>query len=224
MKSIGLAAISLLLFAAPLAAQNWAVTVGTGPFVFGDLAERESRVVTESSSTEVTSILKAATRAGVSGEVERLFNDRFSARLVGTFTRSPLSVKNRSESGDGVRLDVGDLNVATFSLLGAFRFNRGGALRPYVAAGPAYALYNMEDTEDEGVDPLFEGTRGRWGVAAAAGVEWWLSERFALRGEISDTLTETPLRSEDFSRPRTSRLDLEDPHNIHTTIAASYRF
>lgn len=220
--------ILAILFANSLAAAEWSATVGTGPFVFGNLAERTSTVTNGEQTTKVESSLSAATRAGITGELERRFNERLSARLAATFTRSPLSVKTDSSNddpdSDGVSLNVGDLNVTTFAALLAFRFNRGGSLRPFLAAGPAYALYNMEDSDDEGVEPLFTGTRGRWGVTAAAGVEWWLSDRFAVRAELSDVYTETPLEEGDLSRPRNGSLEIKDPHNVHTTIGATYRF
>ena len=61
-----------------------------------------------------------------------------------------------------------------------------------------------------------------WGVSVGGGVGWWLSDRFAIEGEITDVATKSPFESEDF--PAAQRVQIERPHNIHTTAGIRYRF
>lgn len=222
------AALSLLLLtAAPLSAGDWRINLGTGPFVFGNLAEKKSTISNSEQTVHITSSISAATRPGASVDLERDLNSRFSLRLGSTFTRSPVAVKTKSSnddpSSDGVNLDVGDLNVTTLDLAAVFRFNSGGSLRPYIFAGPGYAIYNMK-SEPDGPDPLFEGTRGRLGAVAGAGLEWWWRENFAVRAELSDVYTQALLKRSDFSGPTPESLELSKPHNVHTVFGITYRF
>ena len=94
-------------------AQNWSVGAGTGPFVFGDFVRRTLQIGTETGSGQQTTILSAATRAGLTVDLERNLGERFALRLEGTFSRAPLSVKGRSSSG-GVALDSARISVGTF--------------------------------------------------------------------------------------------------------------
>jgi hypothetical protein len=217
--------LALLLFAAPLSAGDWSLAVGSGPFVFGNLAERRATLSNGDEHITVRSSISAATRAGVSAEVERAVNKRFSTRLGATLTRSPLSVKSKSSnddpSSDGVTLDVGDLNVMTIAAVAVMHFNQGGSLRPYLLAGPAYGLYNMEEDE---TDPLFTGTRGRLGGVAGAGVEWWFRKNFGVRAEFSDIYTRQVLKRDDFSGTSSQTLELENLHNVHTLFSVVYGF
>lgn len=205
-------------------AQDWGVGFSSGPFVFGDFAERSSRIVDGTgNSVDVTSSLSAATRAGGMGHVERFFNDRFSMRLDATFTHAPLAISTEAGDNDPVSLEVGEMDVVTVALTGALRFNRGGRLRPFVLAGPAYVVYNVEADEDAGAIPLFTGSRNRFAVVAGLGVEWWWSDRFAIRAEASDTYSEPPLEKSDFG-PSGERIEIERPHHVHTTLGFTYRF
>jgi opacity protein-like surface antigen len=213
--------LAIMLSASTLRAQDWAVGIGTGPFVFGDLASRTATISNGESTVKTESILSADTRVGVVGDVERFFNDRLSARLEGTFTRSPLSVKSRSGDSNTVRLNVGDLNVSTYALSLVYRFNRTGTFRPYVMAGPAYVLYDISRDDSTGAIPVFEGARGRWAVNAGGGLEWWLSRNLAVRGELADIYSESPLEQSDFP---TGKVTTERPHHVHTSIGATWRF
>jgi opacity protein-like surface antigen len=219
-------ALLFLLLASPALAGDWNLAVGTGPFVFGNFAEKKSTLSNGEQTITVHSSISAATRAGVSAEVERAYNQRFSTRLGATFTRSPISVKSKSSSDDpsseGVNLDVGDLNVATIAVTALMRFNRGGSFRPYIAAGPSYALYNMEEGDND-TPPLFTGTRGRFGAVAGVGLEWWWKENIGVRAELSDIYTQRLLKRSDFSGTPQS-LELERPHNVHTVFSLVYAF
>lgn len=216
-----LSILPLALFCThPLLAQDWSIGVGTGLFVFGHFAKRSIRIGTEGNSSVTTITLGAATRAGLSVDVERMLGRSLSVRLDGTFTESPLSL--RSSRGDNsVSIDAGKIDVGTFSLPLIWNINRGGALRFHVGAGPAYALYHIRRRTGESA--IFEGTRPRWGAAAQAGVAWQWSRRFAVEGAISDVVTSSPLERADFP-PSSVGLDIPKPHNVHTTVGLRYRF
>src|SRR3954470_18538009 len=136
-------ALSLLLTATPLVAQNWSAGISTGPFVFGEFVRRTTRTGTETSSSTSTIRLTAAPRPGVAADIERSFTDRWALRLEGTFTDSKLSVKNKS--GSGVSIDAGKLDVTTWVMPLVFNFNRHGAFRVHVFGGPAYATYKIRN-------------------------------------------------------------------------------
>ncbi|MDP9193188.1 MAG: porin family protein [Acidobacteriota bacterium] len=214
-------AVFALLFALtiPLAAQDWSVGVASGPFVFGDFLERKVRIGTgEGPSSDVTSVLTAATRAGLAVDVERRLNDRWAVRLEGTFTNAPLRLE---QSGGGNDLDSGDLDVATFMLPVVFRINRNGAIRFHVMAGPALAFYRG-NSPDPGGNSVFEETQSEWGAAFGGGVGWWMSDRFAIEGNITDIITTSPFDREDFSTA--TRVTTPNPHNVHTTVGLRWRF
>lgn len=213
--------ILLLVVAAPAMAQNWSLGVHSGPFIFGDLAKRSLRSVTDQPSGLSTAVLSADTRAGLSVDLERRLADRWALRAEGTFTRAPIAV-NRG-GGDGVRLDAGDLDVATFSLPLVFRINPRGSFRVHLMAGPAFARYEIDGQPNfAGSIPVFEGSRNRWGAVAGGGVAWWWSERFAVEGNFSDIVTESPFERSDF--PNVPGFEIPRPHNVHTTVGVRWSF
>jgi opacity protein-like surface antigen len=218
-----ISALALLLFAVtlPVAAQDWSVGVGTGPFVFGDFLERTLRAGNETGNQdEGTLTLSAATRAGVAVDLERSFSERFAMRLEGTFTRSPLAIKGQDE---GIEIDAGELDVATFSVPFVYRINPRGTFRFHVQAGPALAMYRIDTGENAGgSEPAFEGTQQEWGVTFGGGVAWWLSDRFAVEGALTDTITTSPIDRDDL--PDVPGYEIPKPHNVHTTVGLRYRF
>jgi len=216
-----LSILPLALFCThPLLAQDWSLGIGTGPFVFGHFAERKIRLGTEGGSSVTTITTAAATRAGLSVDLERVLTPALSVRFGGTFTEAPVTV--RSLRGDNsISLDAGKVEVGTFALPLIWNINRSGALRFHLGAGPAYALYHIR--RPAGGSPLFDGTRPRWGAIGQAGMAWQWSRRFAVEGAISDVVTSSPLDRDDF--PATSvGLDIPRPHNVHTTVGVRYRF
>lgn len=216
--------LAAFIVASPAAAQEWGIGFSSGPFIFGDFAERTSRITDSLGNTvEVTSSLSAETRAGGMVHLERFFNDRFSVRADATFTRAPLAVSTERDNEDPVALTVGEMDATTIALTGAMRFNRGGRLRPFLFAGPAYVMYDFDRDDDSGAIPIFEGARNRFAVVGGAGAEWWWSDRFAIRGELSDTYSEAPLEASDFG-PAAERIEIKRPHHIHTTLGLTYRF
>lgn len=218
-----LAALLLVLVSTlPLTAQNWSVGAATGPFVFGDFLERTVRIGTgEGPSGTTTLVLSAATRAGAAIDIERRINDRWAVRLEGTFTNAPLKLEQSGGAGDGAELDAGDLDVATFMLPLVYRINRNGAFRFHVLAGPAMAVYRG-NAPGPSSSPVFEGTQQEWGVAYGGGVGWWLSDRFAIEGNLTDTTTTSPFEGQSF--PNTTNLDIPRTHNVHTTIGVRWMF
>ncbi len=177
--------ITLLVCAAAVNssnAQNWSVGVGTGPFVFGDFIRQTRQVGNETGSGTQTTRLSAATRAGLSVDIERRLTDRF-----------------------------------------AFRINRNGAFRFHVMGGPAYAVYDItsQSNPTSSLRP-FSGSRARWGAALGGGIGWWLSDRFAVEGQITDISTESPFRREEL--PAGGHIEIPRPHNVHTSIGIRYRF
>lgn len=212
----------VLLFALPLHAQNWSASVSTGPFIFGHFAERTATLTNESGSVTTRSRLSAATRAGAAADVQRDFGRWLSLRLASTWTSAPLSIKS-SSGGPGVSFDAGHLHVTTFTLPLVVHLNRG-AFRFNVFGGPAYAGYSVHRRGGSGTEePLFNGTRWRFGAAGGVGVEWWWTQRFAAEWEAVDIVTGSPLHVTDIA-PTSKGVRLLRPQNGHTTIGVRYRF
>ena len=164
--------------------------------------------------------LSAETRPGLAVDIEHSFAPRWAVRLEGTFTRAPLSVEE--EGDDGVALDAGEVDVSTFMLPLVFRINPRGAFRVHIMGGPAYALYRVTGRPNvSGIAPL-DDTSGEFGFAGAAGVAWWIGDRFAVEGNLSDVVTSSPFDREDF--PAGPGWSIPRPHNVHTTVGVRYRF
>ena len=204
-------ALSLLLLAAlPASAQQWSASVASGPFVFGHFAERRVSIGNEGAVTTTRSRLSAATRAGAAADIERDFGRWFGVRLAATWTRAPLSIKSGSGSST-VSLDRGKVGVTSFALPVVVHLNRG-AFQFQLFGGPAYALYDV-----------FDRTRGRWGANAGVGVAWWWSPRCGVEWQASDTVTSSPLRSEEVAA-NGKGVTLMRPNNGHSTVGIRYRF
>jgi opacity protein-like surface antigen len=222
MKRLTLLLALVTLSASEVSAQNWSVSGGTGPFVFGDFANRTLRLATDDGTAEHTITLTAATRPGLVVGLERELGERWAIRAQGTFTRAPLEVE--VEDDDGVELESGDMDIATLALPVVFRINPRGTFRFIVFAGPAHAAYRLDEdaSSAEGV-PLFAGTRSTWGLIAGGGVAWHLSDRVAVEAMIDDTVTSSPFRRSDLSS-NASGLEIPRTHNVHTSVGLRYRF
>lgn len=222
MKKLLPALLLLLLTTTSAAAQNWSLGVRTGAFVFGDFVERTLRAGNTTPGDKQTVTLSAGTEPGLAVDLEKSFNDRWAIRAAGTFTRAPLAIKGESED-ETFELDAGDVDVATFSVPLVFRINKNGNLRFHVLAGPAYAAYRTH-TQNNAFNevPVFEGTRGEWGLTAGAGLTWRWSDRFGLEAGIADTVTGSPFKRSDF--PDVPGIDLKRPHNVHTTVGIRWMF
>lgn len=214
----------LLLFAIPCSAQHWGVTFGSGPFIFGSFAESRSRISNGLETKVIEHVLSASTTAGAVAGVERFYNDRVSLRAEVSFTKAPIAVKSSGDEEDSVSVGVGDMSVSAFVIPVTFRFNRRGTLRPFISAGPAAVAYDVEPSTSTRSVPLFRGTRVRAGAAASAGAEWWISNRWIIRGEVIDIVTQSPLKESDLSGAQTLQSEITIPHNLHTTIGVAYRF
>jgi hypothetical protein len=205
----------------PLAADDWSLGAGSGAFVFGDFVERTLRPVNEEGEAPpITLVLSAATRPGLSVDIERSFAPRWAVRLEGTFTHAPLEIKG--EDDDGVALDAGNLDVTTFALPIVFHINTGGAFRFHIMGGPAYAIYKFESPDQAGSINVVGEKRQRWGGVAGAGVAWWTSDRFAIEANISDIVTPSPFSRDDF--PDVPGFHIPRPHNVHTTVGVRWKF
>ncbi len=212
-----------LLLALPAYADGWSLGIGTGPFVFGNFVERTTRVGNDAGSATISSRLSAATRPGGSADVEHDINDRFGVRLDAAWTRAPMKVK--SGGSQGVSFDAGHANITTLALPLIIDLNPHGTFRIHLAGGPAYAFYNMHARTGSGSSlSLFNGTRGRWGGVAGGGVAWWMSDRFAVEGEIDDVVTSSPFVRSDFTTSTFGGLKIPKTHNVHTTAGIRYRF
>lgn len=224
MKKTLTIACFLLAPASFLYAQNWSFGAATGPFVFGDFVERSFRPGNEQGAEDPQKqMLTAGTRVGIALDLERKLSDRWAVRLEGTFTRAPLAIQNEGGVGDGVEIDSGEVDVSTWMLPLVFRINRGGAFRFHLLGGPALALYHARARDNaEGADPAFEGVQQEWGVAFGGGIGWWMSDRLAIEGNLTDTITSSPFDREDF--PDVPGIVIKRPHNVHTTVGVRWRF
>lgn len=219
-KKLTMAAVALAI-ALPATAQNWSLGVHSGPFVFGDLVERRTRPATGTPTGTVTLTLSAATRAGLSVDVEHELAPRWALRAEGTFTHAPLAVEEEGDD-DGTSFDAGEADIATFALPLVFRINPGGTFRFHIMGGPAYALYRISGTRNLSGINVDDITRAQWGILGGAGVQWWTSDRFAVEGNISDTVTASPFRRDDF--PEGPGWNLPRTHNVHTMAGVRWRF
>lgn len=216
-------ALAVAVFSTAAYGDAWSIGVGTGPFIFGHFIERTQTISNETGSSTTRSRLSAATRAGAAVDIERELSRWFSIRLEGSWARAPLRIK--SQTGDqGVSFDAGKLSVTTLVAPLVVQFNRSGAIRFQAMAGPAYALYDVHRRVGGGTTlPLFEGTRSRWGGAAAVGVAWWWNSRVAVAWQAEEIITASPFRAEDVS-PSSQGIHIPKPRNGHTTIGIRYRF
>ncbi|HET7707538.1 MAG TPA: outer membrane beta-barrel protein [Thermoanaerobaculia bacterium] len=209
--------------AASAEAQNWSLGVGTGPFVFGHFVRRTTRVATPEGSATQTVTLSAATRAGLSVDIERRFGDRFAVRLEGAFTRAPLAVKGDERQDDAVDIPAGDIDVATMMLPLVVRINPRGTFRFHIMGGPAAAAYTIRTRPNAaGSIPIFRGTRTEWGGAFGAGMAWQWNENFGIEGSVVDINTSSPFRKDEIGGLGT--VEIERPDNLHSTIGIRYRF
>ena len=222
MKKVFLFALLPLLLSPQALGDAWSLGVHTGPFVFGDFVERTLRLGTGEGPADISTLtLSAGTRAGLAVDLERSFSDRFGARLEASFTRSSLSVK--TSLNEGVDIEAGDLDVTTVMLPLIWRINPRGTFRFHVMGGPAYAMYEIERRAPApGGLPLFEGTRNEWGIAGGGGVGWWFSDSFAVEGQLVDIITSSPFERDDF--PANATIEIQRPHNVHTTVGVRWRF
>jgi opacity protein-like surface antigen len=223
MKKFLTIASLLLASTLPANAQEWSLGVHSGAFVFGEFVERRMRVGTPEGPISTSSIiLTAETRPGVTVDLERSFAPRWAFRVEGTFTRAPLAAETRSD-GDPVGIDAGQLDVTTLALPLIFRINPNGAFRFHLHGGPAVALYKADAVENvDGAEPVFEGRQTEWGLMFGGGVTWWLGDRFAVEGNVTDIITTSPFEREDF--PDVPGIDIKRPQNGHATLGVRWRF
>lgn len=222
MKKILTVAALALAVTLPAAAQNWSLGVHTGAFVFGDFVERKLRPVNGAGAEDpITLTLSAATRPGLSVDLERSFSERWGARLEGTFTRSDLKIKQNGQDA-GVTLGAGEISVTSFAVPLVFRINPNGSFRFHIMGGPAYVMYKFEPEAHQPTLSIPGETRNEWGAVAGAGVGWWISDHFAVEGNINDIVTSSPF--EELDNDDTPGVDAKRPHNVHTTIGVRWRF
>src|SRR5438105_178041 len=98
MRHLILATLLNLTFVSAASAQNWSVSVASGPFVFGHFAERTVAIGNENGSTVTRSRLSAATRPGGAADIEHDFGRWLAVRLEAAWTQAPLSIKSASGS------------------------------------------------------------------------------------------------------------------------------
>ena len=216
--------IAALAFAVtlPAAAQNESIGIHTGAFVFGDFVERRLRPVGGTGAEDpITLTLSAETRPGLSVDFERSFADRWAVRLEGTYTRSDMKIKQNG-TDQGVTFDAGEVTVTSFSLPIVFRINPKGTFRFHLMAGPAYVMYKFEAEAHQPTLSIPGSTRNEWGAIAGGGVAWWISDRFAVEGNVTDIVTSSPF--EEVDNTDTPGVDAKRPHNVHTTIGVRFRF
>lgn len=215
-------AVALAVLAFPAAAQEWSLGVGTGAFVFGDFLERRLRAGTGQGPSDPTTLtLGAGTRAGLLVDLERTFTERWAVRFEGAFTRTPLTVRTEGDEGEGTEIGAGDMDVATFMVPLVFRINPRGSFRFHLLGGPAAAVYRIGEPDSPNADRAFDGTQIEYGVAFGGGVAWWLSDRFAIEANITDTITTSPIDDELDDEPG---VEVPRPQNGHGTLGVRLRF
>lgn len=216
-----LSILPVALFCTPLLADGWSIGVGTGPFVFGKYVERKLPVVTPGGGIQGTSTisLSAATRAGVSIDLQRDLTPALALGLDVAYAKAPLAAKIRSNDAE-ITSDDGDLAVTTVALPLVWRINRSGAFRFHAGVGPAYAIYHRRQFATLTPNSF---TRQRFGAMGEAGVAWQWTPRFAVEGNVSDVVTSSPFERPDFGAAQ-SGLTIPRPHNVHTTVGLRYRF
>jgi len=208
-------------FCTPLLADGWSIGVGTGPFVFGKYVERKLPIITPGGGIQGTSTisLSAATRAGVSVDLQRDLTPALALGLDVAYAKAPLAAKIRSNNAE-ISSDDGDLAITTVALPLVWRINRSGAFRFHMGAGPAYAIYHRRQFVTLTPNNY---TRERFGAMGEAGVAWQWTPRFAVEGNVSDVVTSSPFERSDFGAAQ-SGLSIPRPHNVHTTVGLRYRF
>lgn len=221
MKKI-LTTAALLAIALPLAADSWSLGIHSGPFLFGDFVERKVRpsVGGQPGGDTVTMTLSADARAGFAVDVQRDFSERWGLRAEGTFSHGPLAIEE--EGNEAVSFDAGELDVTTISLPIIFRINPKGSFRFHLMGGPAYAMYEFNPEAEDGGISVINRTEHEWGLTLGGGVGWWISDRFAIEGNVTDTVTSSPFDREDF--PDVPGYKIPKPHNVHTTAGLRWRF
>jgi opacity protein-like surface antigen len=213
-------AAALLAITVPLTAQNWSVGIHSGPFVFGDFVERKVRLITALPTEPVTMTLSAETSPGFAVDIQRDFSERWGVRLEGTFTKAHVQLKE--EGDESFTFDAGELEVATFTLPIVFRINPNGTFRFHVMGGPAYAMYEFQPPAHSGPIPIESRTKNEWGAALGGGVGWWISDRFAIEGTITDIVTTSPFDRDEFED--VPGYTIPKPHNVHTSVGVRWRF
>lgn len=212
---------ALLAITFSLSAQNWSIGVHSGAFVFGDFVERKVRpTVGNTPGGTVTMSLSAATRPGLAVDVQHDFSRRWGVRLEGTFTNAPVQIKE--EGHEALTFGAGELDVVTVMLPVVFRINPAGSFRFHIMGGPAYAMYEFQPEAHAGAIPVISSTQNEWGFAAGAGVGWWINDRWAIEGTITDISTSSPFERSDF--PDVPGYSIPRPHNVHTTLGVRWKF
>lgn len=211
----------LLVIALPSAADDWSLGIHSGAYVFGDFVERRVRPSTgQGSGNVVTMTLSASTRAGLAVDLQRDFSERWGVRLEGTFTRAPLAL--REEGDEALSFSAGEVDVVTLMLPLVFRINPNGSFRFHLMGGPAYAMYTFEPEASSGGISVISRTENEWGAALGGGVGWWMSDRFAIEGTLTDIVTTSPFDRGDF--PDVPGITIPKPHNVHTTLGVRWKF
>lgn len=213
-------AVALLAITLPLSAQKWSVGVHSGAFVFGDFVERKLIIITVLPAEPTTLTLSAETSAGLAVDIQRDFSERWGVRLEGTFTDAHLQLKE--EGDEAFTFDAGKLDVVTLMLPLVFRINPKGAFRFHIMGGPAYAMYEFDPPAHSGSIPVASRTKNEWGAAFGGGVGWWISDRFAVEGTITDIVTTSPFDRDEFED--VPGYTIPKPHNVHTTLGVRWKF
>jgi hypothetical protein len=213
-------------FAPPVHADGWSLGAGTGPFIFGKFAERTQGIRNEENTAVLHSTLSAATRPGASADLNLDLARRVSLRADVTWTRAPLRLESRG--GSGVTLTAGDVHVTSLAVPLVFHLITGGAFELSLLGGPAAAHYQLHRSAQAPTSlPLFTSGRTRLGGMAGASLAWWLSRRFAIEGQLTDTVTASPFRRENIASSSgltAASVSIPKTENVHTTVGIRYRF
>lgn len=108
-------------------------------------------------------------------DVEYAFNDTWSAELVLTIPQT----QKVSLAGVG---SLGDFKHLPPTLLGKYRANAGGAVRPYIGAGVNFTLIWDDNLSVAGVPLKLENYS--LGLALQAGLDWKIDERWTANVDI----------------------------------------
>ena len=122
-----------------------------------------------------------AAGGGVGAGINWFFSDRVSLEAKAAALESHVRV--RINGSDYVAIaDLGNSQIYPITAVLQWHMNEHGAIRPYVGAGGAYTILRDIDKSGAGFSGIH--FKDPFGVVLAAGLEWRLSSKWGLNGDL----------------------------------------